>query len=279
MSYLTIDGPVISQQLGSQMGNIAMLYIIAKKTGHKIGIKHNTLTAGWGLQLMVDGFSLSAVDIIPDNIEPTTHLLLSLDPDATLPYDIYSLSSDINYNFSSGLFHALYLNHLDKLNDIKHDLFTFKSHHVKIGDEILQSIKINGKKTVSIHFRRTDYLVCGAHNLTHEYYSTALNIFNKNEYRVLVFSDDIEYCENQLHDLLTGREVWFSKNNDRYIDMYIMSQCDANITANSTFSMWGALLNKSENLMIYPECMLHSSMNNVSAHIAHYKNTKQINIK
>jgi hypothetical protein len=278
MKYVSIDGPINSQQLGSQMGNIAMLYTIAKKTGHRVGIAHSSITTGHGQQLIINGFNSSAIDIINDNIIPTHQLPLFLDPDVQIPYDVSLLDPNFNYNFHGGLFHWVYLYHLNELNNFKNELFMFKKQHIEDGNSRIHKFNSGNKKLVSIHFRRTDYLTCGAHNLTNDYYEAALSNFD-DSYKILVFSDDMEFCKTELNDLFKDRDTWFSENTNRYIDMYIMSQCDANINANSTFSTWGALLNESKNLMIYPEYMFPISMKDMYNHISKHKNILPINIK
>ena len=59
----------------------------------------------------------------------------------------------------------------------------------------------------------------------------------------LVFSDDIEWCKNNI----TGDNIVYIDSEIDYIDLYLMARCDNNIIANSSFSWWGAWLNKNEN--------------------------------
>ena len=62
----------------------------------------------------------------------------------------------------------------------------------------------------------------------------------------LVFSDDIDWCKG----VFRGDRFTFIEGEKDYIDLYIMSQCKNNIIANSTFSWWGAWLNKNKNKKI-----------------------------
>ena len=115
------------------------------------------------------------------------------------------------------------------------------------------------KKSISIHLRRGDYLkLQHAHVVqTEEYYKQALeklatkleyksvNDMNK-DYTVVVFSDDIKWCQNKCKLFKTLNDVYYMARNSPIEDMYLMSQCNHNIIANSTFSWWGTYLNTNE---------------------------------
>ncbi len=58
----------------------------------------------------------------------------------------------------------------------------------------------------------------------------------------VVFSDDIQWCKNHLSSL--RNKMVFIENEPYYNDFYLMSLCKHNIVTNSTFSWWGAYLNK-----------------------------------
>jgi len=101
------------------------------------------------------------------------------------------------------------------------------------------------KNSVSIHVRRGDYL-----NNTHVYpildlyyYESSLKILNEigiNNPKIYIFSDDIMWCKSNFN----FENQFFIENNDDIIDLFIMSECENNIISNSTFSWWGAFLNK-----------------------------------
>jgi len=115
--------------------------------------------------------------------------------------------------------------------------FTFKSSILdKCNSEISKYAN-----PVSIHIRRGDYVNHpGFWNITPEYIQEAFNHFSDDEYTFLIFSDDIEWCKQ-----IFPEGVIFIKGN-QFEDLCLMSLCDHNIISNSSYSWWGAYLNKNE---------------------------------
>ena len=142
---------------------------------------------------------------------------------------------------------------LDTIDSIKYYLPQLDETNKRLMTEIATT------DSVSLHVRRGDYLE--PHNAkqyggicTIEYYIDAIDIVKKHFERpqFYIFSNDIEWCKENL----PVENIVFVTNNtgaNSWIDMYLMSHCKANIIANSSFSYWGALLNKKENLVVYPE--------------------------
>ena len=58
----------------------------------------------------------------------------------------------------------------------------------------------------------------------------------------VVFSDDIKWCKEHIKP----SNVIYIENEKDYIELYLMSICNNNIVSNSSFSWWGAWLNKNE---------------------------------
>ena len=123
--------------------------------------------------------------------------------------------------------------------------FTFPPINDNLNRDLLKNIKL--QTTISIHIRRGDY-ANGFPMMTPQYYETAISYFeNKYNYAYfLVFSNDMEWAKQNLRfrrgefvDWNTGKESWK--------DMYLMTQCNHHIIANSSFSWWGAWLNQKEN--------------------------------
>jgi hypothetical protein len=104
----------------------------------------------------------------------------------------------------------------------------------------------NTSSTVSLHIRRGDYLKYPNHHPQPpiEYYNRSLNLFPN--HNILVFSDDINWCKENLN----RNNLFYIENNPDVVDLYLMSLCDNNIITNSTFSWWGAWLNKNSNKII-----------------------------
>lgn len=113
-------------------------------------------------------------------------------------------------------------------------------------EEVLKS------NTCSIHVRRGDYLnVQDYHKIQDlEYYRQAIERIGTTKHYV-IFSDDIEWCEQNFDFLETKT---FVKGNLDYQDLYLMSYCKDNIICSSSFSWWGAWLNENiEKTVIAPK--------------------------
>lgn len=108
----------------------------------------------------------------------------------------------------------------------------------------------------SVHIRRGDYLLNPDVYMgmcTQEYYFKAIeNIRQKNPgSNFIFFSDDMEWVRENINienafyydaNMVNKYEDWY--------DMYLMSKCQNNIIANSSFSWWGAWLNQNPNKII-----------------------------
>ncbi len=130
------------------------------------------------------------------------------------------------------------------------ELDHINSRHIK---EIQQS------QSISIHIRRGDYITNQFVNkyggvCTKEYYKEAIQIIheNFNAPKFYVFSDDMEWVKANL-PLENAIYVSNNSGDKSYLDMYLMSHCKANIIANSSFSYWGAYLNRNCSKVIYPK--------------------------
>lgn len=114
----------------------------------------------------------------------------------------------------------------------------------------IEQIDIN---SVSVHVRKSDYLTQINSRIyaeiTTDYYYNSMNYIlsiNPNS-KFYIFSDDYQWVNENL--VLTKYNFEFISGNT-IEDLYLMSHCRNNIIANSSFSWWGAWLNKNNNKIV-----------------------------
>jgi len=137
-----------------------------------------------------------------------------------------------------------------------HSEFTLREVYLLPIAHILNQIQSN-QPSISIHIRRGDYVnnlrmrhiydVC-----TLDYYTRATQELLRRypNARLFIFSDDIEWVKNnmpafQKTTLVSGMKTISGQKLRPSQELFLMSQCDHHIIANSTFSWWGAYLNTS----------------------------------
>lgn len=115
---------------------------------------------------------------------------------------------------------------------------------------------ITQTNTVAVHVRRTDYLKDVRYGfLGEEYYQEAINYLRQKLGNPLFvfFSDDVEWCKQTF----TGDDILFCNEADwqkDYLQLYLMSKCNHQVIANSSFSWWSAWLNENkEKFIIRPK--------------------------
>src|SRR6185369_2482907 len=110
--------------------------------------------------------------------------------------------------------------------------------------------EINGSLSVALHVRWFDE----TSNVSAVYYQRAIAMMEEKleSPHYFLFSNDAEFARVYL-DLPKGRVTFVSHNRgdeNAYADMWLMSQCQHFITANSTFSWWGAWLGGGQNNIV-----------------------------
>jgi len=101
-------------------------------------------------------------------------------------------------------------------------------------------------ETVSLHIRRGDYLTAGfIEPVNEKYIYDALNLIRarlKNPF-FYIFTDDPHWVKENLVIAKSFKVVEGNEGKNSYKDIILMSLCQHNIIANSSFSWWGAWLN------------------------------------
>ena len=117
------------------------------------------------------------------------------------------------------------------------------------------------RETVSIHVRRGDYVthksLGGVCNLN--YYNKAIEKIESliEKPLFIIFSDDIPWCRENIK-VDNAKFVDWNSGEQSFQDMHLMSLCQHNIIANSSFSWWGAWLNANPNkTVICPGKWIH----------------------
>ena len=97
----------------------------------------------------------------------------------------------------------------------------------------------------SIHVRRNDYLKYSKIHppCSPKYYLNAMKMVPNKKF--FVFSDDKEWCRR-----IFVHDKYRIIDEEDYVELYMMSLCQNNIIANSTFSWWGAWLNKNQSKIV-----------------------------
>ncbi len=115
--------------------------------------------------------------------------------------------------------------------------------------------------SVGIHIRRADY-VANPETANHhgvcetEYYKKAIDFVTQkiNNPHFFIFSDDHAWAKQNIHPDFPTTYVDHNKGDKGYEDMRLMSLCQHQIIANSTFSWWGAWLNANpDKIVVAPQ--------------------------
>lgn len=120
--------------------------------------------------------------------------------------------------------------------------------------------KILETNSISIHIRRGDYVDLESTSKIHgtcslDYYKEAIEYIAKRvkDPHFFLFSDDIEWVIKNLKLEYPFTVVDFNQDKG-WFDLNLMKQCKHNITANSSFSWWGAWLNENpDKIVIAPK--------------------------
>jgi hypothetical protein len=118
-------------------------------------------------------------------------------------------------------------------------------------EEMISNNRKQGNISISLHVRRGDYvnspiILASFGIMSTEYYQKSYEELKKRFdgkiIEIFVFSDDIKWVKENISFDSPMHFVSNPKIKD-YEEMVLMSKCDHNIIANSTFSWWGAWLN------------------------------------
>lgn len=176
-----------------------------------------------------------------------------LEPGFNFCPDVFKLSGNVYFE---GFWQSekYFLNIKDNI----YEEFNLKDEYSIDDLEITDLIK--DSNAISIHVRRKDYVNIQRVNQYHgvcsvEYYQRAISHILKEVKKphFFFFSDDIDWVKENFN--INNQSTFVSNNSLKACqELRLMSYCKHNIIANSSFSWWGAWLNKNpEKIVIAPE--------------------------
>jgi hypothetical protein len=145
-----------------------------------------------------------------------------------------------------------YFNHISETI-----LSDFTLRNALNGKNLETAEKIRSSESVSLHIRRGDYVsnpVTASYHgsCTQDYYRKAVEHISERcgSINLFIFSDAPDWVSKNLQLPCPMNLVTHNGENSACEDMRLMSLCRHNIIANSSFSWWGAWLNRNHNKLV-----------------------------
>ena len=221
-------------RLGNQLFQLAAVMGIANRNNINIAFPKSILNTQLGQLLDLSDFKI-------DNVIPS-YLIKKINEDREFYYSNIIIpknkySYDIDGYFQSYLYFA-------DIDEKIHNSFKIKQSLIDKMVKKYPSCKF--KNSIAIHVRRGDYI--NEENLKTytqcnvEYYNNAFETILKklknDPYSVIICSEDINWCKTHLK----VKNAVYSNNVSWDEDFTLLSLCQHQIMANSTFSWWSAYL-------------------------------------
>lgn len=143
--------------------------------------------------------------------------------------------------------------YFEDVEDVIRQDFTLKNSLGTLASNWKKEIN-NSTNSVSLHVRRGDYVGCNKHYVPlMEHYQKSISMLQERlgDLNIYVFSDGLQWTKENIHFEHRAHYVDLGKDGKDYEEMFLMSQCEHNIIANSSFSWWGAWLNNNANKMVF----------------------------
>lgn len=249
---------MIIVKLMGGMGNQMFQYAMAKS----LSVKYN-------IPFYMDRYYLDNVDwrnydLDLFNIEENfinnvpAHLIDEGWGDFRFKPEIYNIYDKINIDqniYLVGYFQNI--GYTDPIYDILQKQFSLKT---PIQNERTLDLlnDIQNSNSVMLNVRRTDFVNNSFHGtMDVDYYNRAIDIINEKveNPRYFIFSDDIEWCKDNLQNIKNSFIVDHSYKGDRFGEyLELMKNCKHFIIPNSSFAWWSAYLcNNVDKIVIAPE--------------------------
>lgn len=243
--------------LGNQMFQYAFGKYISNRTDRKLIVDTSFLDdKNRGPDFAYRDYDLDIFDlnheIVGEFLEPYEHMIEDFNSIHKVDYNIISraLNSDSNNIYLDGYWPS------PKYFKNEIDFFKFKNPIENNSLDLAEEIKKSN--SIMVNVRRTDFVNNDYHGTYgKDYILKGLEKINDIEDRMIyIFSDDIEWCKENLSDL--GYIVTHDHKGYKFSNyLQLMSLCKWFIIPNSSFAWWSAFLSKSKIDVIYPEKFLN----------------------
>lgn len=249
--------------LGNQMFQYACAAALAERTGSEVVMDksgfYNQPKEDTPREYDLDIFNLEQ-EFLPKRIKqiPDTYPEFKKVTWEFLGYKVLRGFTERHYNFDKNVLglENVFLNgffqsekYFIDQQEIIRRAFKFKNNPSEKNAELISQME--STESVSIHVRRGDYVSNANakkfHGLTGvPYYNRAIELINERVSNPVfyIFSDDPQWCRENIIAGSSARYIDHNVGKNSFEDMRLMSFCNHNIIANSSFSWWGAWLNE-----------------------------------
>jgi hypothetical protein len=222
-------------QLGNQMFQYASTKGIASKLGVPFMVPNHRELFDDGIGnrytiLLYDAFKLTGANLL-GTLKTDNYVQ---EPQFNFTDAFFKLDKTQNYSLHGFFQTEKYFKHIE--DEVREDL-SFKDEIVETCEDIMGQFD----NPISLHVRRGDFIHNSSrHPVLHaNYYKKALEMFDDDR-QVIIFTNDVEWCKE--HPLFEDDRFAVAEGGNQFYDMCLMSMCSDFITANSSFSWWGAWL-------------------------------------
>lgn len=260
--------------LGNQMFQYAFGRYIANKHDTDLKLHFTNALFNTSRSYMLDVFNITATIALQKDLQNlgvtksriVNRFLYILDERCDIQFNSHIVTQKYPYVFNPKYFEMgnnSYIQgfwnnerYFNKIEDLIRREFTSKKKLDNKNLRIFQDIQKT--HSVSIHVRRGDYVTNKTNAklfgfLGLDYYIFAIKKIKKHISNPVffVFSDDILWCKENLPRL--AGKIYFVDHNrgkEDYKDLLLMSACNHNIIANSSFSWWVSWLNRRKDKIV-----------------------------
>jgi len=225
--------------IGSQLYHYACLYGISKDTGKGIALPTEVIDHA-NVGITVD--KIIDIDITHlSKSEIASFTKIQCNPISLEFETACSDTSDTNYNFVGSFYNYRHFS----------PKYDFDIRSIKWNKELYQTAlnKYNmykdTRETVAVHVRLGDYVshksYCHYENTDYYEKAVSTHFSDQDRFNLLVFSNEINTCKQKYAS--RKNMVFVDCEGDDAVDLIVMSMCDHQIIANSTYSWWSAYKN------------------------------------